>query len=102
MAALTRSAIHKARRQPGLSSGFARGSAQWASLQQPAIGHLELVGTALHMDPVPTTGSSMAEHEISIGALARATGSKVETVRYYERMGLMPTPARTAGNYRAY
>jgi Cu(I)-responsive transcriptional regulator len=26
----------------------------------------------------------------------------VETVRYYERIGLLPAPARTAGNYRAY
>lgn len=39
---------------------------------------------------------------LSIGALARATGTKVETVRYYERAGLLPAPARTEGNYRAY
>lgn len=38
----------------------------------------------------------------SIGALAEATGTKVETVRYYERIGLLPEPARTRGNYRAY
>jgi Cu(I)-responsive transcriptional regulator len=38
----------------------------------------------------------------SIGALARATGTKVETVRWYERVGLLPAPARTAGNYRSY
>ncbi len=38
----------------------------------------------------------------SIGALAEATGTKVETVRYYERIGLLPEPARTSGNYRAY
>jgi DNA-binding transcriptional MerR regulator len=38
----------------------------------------------------------------SIGALAQATGTKVVTVRYYERVGLLPTPLRTAGNYRAY
>jgi len=38
----------------------------------------------------------------SIGALAEATGSKVETVRYYERIGLLPQPGRTTGNYRAY
>ena len=39
---------------------------------------------------------------LTIGDLARATGTKVETVRYYERIGLMPRTARTAGNYRAY
>ena len=39
---------------------------------------------------------------ISIGALAKATGTKAETVRWYERVGLLPAPARTSGNYRAY
>ena len=38
----------------------------------------------------------------SIGALAEATDTKVETVRYYERIGLLPEPGRTSGNYRAY
>jgi len=37
-----------------------------------------------------------------IGELARATCTKVETVRWYERIGLLAAPARTAGNYRAY
>ena len=41
-------------------------------------------------------------HTLTIGALARATDTKVETVRYYERIELMPAPARTGGNYRAY
>ena len=38
----------------------------------------------------------------SIGELAKRTGTKVETIRFYERCGLLPAPARTAGNYRAY
>ena len=38
----------------------------------------------------------------TIGDLARATGTKVETVRYYERIGLLPMPPRTQGNYRCY
>lgn len=42
------------------------------------------------------------ENGFSIGALAKATGTKVETVRWYERVGLLPAPARTAGNYRTY
>lgn len=42
-------------------------------------------------------------HEtLSIGELANATDTKVETIRYYERIGLLPKPARTASNYRAY
>lgn len=47
---------------------------------------------------MPKSGSA----SYSIGALAEATDTKVETVRYYERIGLLPEPARTAGNYRAY
>lgn len=39
---------------------------------------------------------------LSIGELARATDTKVETVRYYERIDLLPKPGRTSGNYRAY
>jgi DNA-binding transcriptional MerR regulator len=39
---------------------------------------------------------------LAIGDLARATGTTVETIRYYERIGLLPAPGRTAGNYRAY
>lgn len=38
----------------------------------------------------------------SIGELAKAVDTKVETVRYYEKSGLLPRPARTAGNYRVY
>lgn len=39
---------------------------------------------------------------LPIGALARASGCKVETIRYYERIGLMPRPARTEGGHRMY
>jgi len=39
---------------------------------------------------------------LSIGELARRTGTKVETVRWYEREGLLPAPARTGGGHRAY
>jgi Cu(I)-responsive transcriptional regulator len=44
----------------------------------------------------------MAAAKSSIGELSRATDTKVETVRYYERIGLLPKPARTEGNYRSY
>jgi DNA-binding transcriptional MerR regulator len=39
---------------------------------------------------------------LNIGALAEAAGVKVVTVRYYEKVKLMPEPPRSAGNYRAY
>ena len=38
----------------------------------------------------------------SIGVLAKATNTKVVTIRYYERIGLLPVPSRTQGNYRVY
>src|SRR6202167_6665064 len=41
-------------------------------------------------------------HAINIGELARRTQCQVETIRYYEREGLLPTPARSQGNYRQY
>ncbi len=37
-----------------------------------------------------------------IGELAQASGTPVETIRFYEREGLLPTAARTEGNYRIY
>ncbi|WP_432767766.1 MAG: helix-turn-helix domain-containing protein [Sphingopyxis sp.] len=39
---------------------------------------------------------------MKIGELARATGTPIETIRYYERIGLLPEPDRTAANYRSY
>ena len=44
----------------------------------------------------------MSVEPLSIGKLAKATGTKVETIRYYESVGLLAPPARTKGNYRAY
>ena len=39
---------------------------------------------------------------LSIGTLAKRTGTKVQTVRYYEQIGLMPEPGRTDGGQRRY
>jgi Cu(I)-responsive transcriptional regulator len=39
---------------------------------------------------------------MKIGEIAAATSTKVETVRFYEKAGLLPPPARTEGNYRSY
>lgn len=39
---------------------------------------------------------------LSIGQLASSTGVHLETVRYYERVGLMPAPHRTEGGHRSY
>lgn len=40
--------------------------------------------------------------EFTIGDLSRETGVKIPTIRYYESIGLMPEPPRTAGNRRLY
>jgi MerR family mercuric resistance operon transcriptional regulator len=40
--------------------------------------------------------------ELTIGDLSRRTGCKVETIRYYERIALLPAPARSAGGHRLY
>ncbi|MBS0316223.1 MAG: Cd(II)/Pb(II)-responsive transcriptional regulator [Proteobacteria bacterium] len=37
-----------------------------------------------------------------IAELGRATGVDIETIRYYEKAGLLPAPARTANGYRDY
>jgi DNA-binding transcriptional MerR regulator len=37
-----------------------------------------------------------------VGELAAAAGVATDTVRYYERAGLLPAPPRTASGYRAY
>src|ERR1700759_170910 len=37
---------------------------------------------------------------LTIGPLGRATDTKIETIRYYEKTGLLPAPRPTAANYR--
>ena len=49
----------------------------------------------------------MKKHHRSVNALRRSdlaglTGCNLETIRYYETIGVMPDPPRTARNYRAY
>lgn len=44
----------------------------------------------------------MMETDLTIGALARQTGTNVQTIRYYEQIGLLRQPSRTRGNQRRY
>lgn len=39
---------------------------------------------------------------MKIGELAKRSDCEVETIRYYEREGVLPTPPRSEGNYRQY
>lgn len=43
----------------------------------------------------------MTQQAIPIGELSRRTGCNIETIRYYERIGLIPVPPRR-GRYRSY
>jgi MerR family transcriptional regulator, mercuric resistance operon regulatory protein len=45
--------------------------------------------------------ASRAEHK-SIGELSRLSGVNIETIRYYERIKMLPPPPRTAGGRRVY
>ena len=94
---LTNSAIQSARRQRGSTDGLLSGAQQWAD-----TGHLEKTDVTPHMDLIATTRSRVRMKGMAIGQLARATGTKTETIRYYERIGLLPRPARTGANYRNY
>lgn len=43
-----------------------------------------------------------AAEEIQIGTLSARTGVHIETIRYYERVGVLPRPPRSAGGFRRY
>jgi Cd(II)/Pb(II)-responsive transcriptional regulator len=68
------------------------------------------VGYAIPIkNAVVTTGSSVIQFNLphqsknmKIGALALQTDCQVETIRFYEQSGLLPSPARDESNYRVY
>lgn len=40
--------------------------------------------------------------DIPIGEVSRQTGCNIETIRYYERISILPAPRRSGGRYRMY
>lgn len=46
--------------------------------------------------------NNIASAGLGIGALSERAGVNIETIRYYERIGIMPAPPRTAGGRRVY
>jgi len=46
--------------------------------------------------------SAKSQQNSLIGAVSRQTGVKIETIRYYERIGMMPAPRRSEGKQRLY
>lgn len=47
-------------------------------------------------------GDHVGVTQLMRGGLARRTGCNLETIRYYENIGLMPAPPRTAAGHRVY
>lgn len=61
------------------------------------------------IEPVVATDSSPVSRPkkersggLGIGILSRRSGCNIETIRYYERISLMPEPPRTPGGHRSY
>jgi DNA-binding transcriptional MerR regulator len=46
--------------------------------------------------------TGVRERRLRVGELAAAVGATGDTIRYYERAGLLPPPRRTPSGYRAY
>lgn len=44
----------------------------------------------------------MEQQRLRIGQLAKRSGVSTDTIRYYERIGVTPKPARTSAGYREY
>ncbi len=49
-----------------------------------------------------TGGTSVQSRRLTRGVVSKLTGCNIETMRYYERAGLMPDPARSQGGHRIY
>ena len=43
-----------------------------------------------------------SDHSLKVGTVAKAAGVGVQTLHYYERLGLLPKPRRSTANYRLY
>ncbi len=49
-----------------------------------------------------TGGTGVQSRRLTRGVVSKLTGCNIETMRYYERAGLMPDPARSQGGHRIY
>lgn len=62
------------------------------------MGAVVTPGSREKIDPSARSGGPL----IPIGALARQTRCNIETIRFYEKIGVLAKPARTEGGHRAY
>ena len=51
---------------------------------------------------MPSLNTKMRATVMTIGTLSERAGVNIETIRYYERIGLLPAPPRSAGRHRLY
>ena len=73
------------------------------SRHPPLIWTHDKVCSSYRLKDLSARGQRMdATGRIAIGRLAKHTGTNVETIRYYERMGLWTAPPRSEGGYRLY
>jgi DNA-binding transcriptional MerR regulator len=72
------------------------------SIFRPLLTHLRLELRACSGYRPQAPGGVVMSAGIRIGELSRRTGCNIETIRYYERIGLLPAPVRSAGRYRLY
>lgn len=59
--------------------------------------HLTICSNYRYKDKILTP-----KQELGIGELSRRCGVNIETIRYYEKIGLLPPPPRTEGGHRLY
>ena len=59
-------------------------------------------GSGYHLSVKSVAATESSQIRMKISEAAAASGCHLETIRYYERMGLMPSPARTGSGYRTY
>jgi MerR family mercuric resistance operon transcriptional regulator len=76
-------------------------SSSWRSWSRPKR-HARACSRYRHKRFFRGTIAEARSAEIQIGQLSRRTGCNIETIRYYERIALLPKPARRAGRYRVY
>lgn len=59
-------------------------------------------GVALQSDPLHGSVMMVRVSALRIGQVAKSAGVSPDTIRHYERLGLLPKPARTGAGYRQY
>ena len=90
-----------ARVRPGTEAQDAAGRSASVSVQ--AIGGSGVMGVACTFKSTSSQGGEVRDATLSIGEVARRTGTTPRTIRYYEDLGLLPAAAgREPGTHRLY